>query len=323
MKSLFKIFIVLTSVVLIFSCGSKPRKDLYTIAIFQFSTSPYSVAVDGVVDALKEAGYIDGENCRLQFENAQGDFSTAQSIAQKLVNDKVDLIITSTTPCLQVTAMENKTIPHVFGTVTDPFRMGIAESPEEHQPNLTGIGTFQPVEETIYLINEIMPEIDNIGVIWNSAEACSEACTELMRKVTGELDLILTEVTVTNSSEVLTAAQSLVERKVDLIFVSGDNTVSAAVYAVILAANEGRIPVITNTPSDIEEGALLSLGADYYTVGLETGKMALRVIAGEKTSDMPIQKLVPQKLGLNEKVATELGITFTDEIRQKADRVLE
>jgi len=322
MKVLLSVLTLLTVIIFSVSCTKKSSNDLYTIGILQFSNSPYSVAVDGIVDALTEAGFKDGDNCRLKMENAQGDFSTAQIIAKKFVNEKVDLIITATTPCLQVTAAENNTIPHVFGAVTDPFRMGIAESPEIHQPNLTGIGTFQPVEETIDLVKKIMPELDNIGVIWNSSEACSEACTEIMREVTQKLGITLTEIMVSSSSEVLIAAQSMLEKKVDLIFVSGDNTVESAIEAVISVADEGGIPVISNTPSDVAKGALLGLGADYYTVGVETGKMALRVINGEKTSEMPIQRLVPQKLWLNEKTAVNLGIEFSEEVKQQAESIL-
>lgn len=321
MKRVITVAVIL-SMIIISSCVKKDEENLYTIGLFQFSNSPYSIAVDGIVDALNEAGYKDGENCRFQFKNAQGDFSTAQSIAKKLVSDKVDLIITTTTPCLQITAAENKTIPHVFGAVTDPFVAGIGESVDDHQSNLTGIGTFQPINETIHMIKDIIPDLDNIGVVWNSSEACSEACTEVMREVTSEMGITLTEVMVSGSNEVFTAAQSLLAKKVDVIFVSGDNTVSSSLEAVISVADQGMIPVVTNTPTDTEKGALFSLGADYYTVGLETGKMAVRVIEGEKTSEMPIEKLIPKKLWINSTTADRLNITFPEEVIEKAGKVL-
>jgi ABC-type uncharacterized transport system substrate-binding protein len=321
MRKLAFLLILCVVIFSLISC-SKTKNELYTIGVFQFSNGPYSVSLDGVVDALEDGGYIDGVNCNLQMENAQGDFSTAQIIARKLVNDEVDLIITSTTPCLQVTAIENKTIPHVFGTVTDPFRMGIATSPEDHQPNLTGIGTFQPVAETIDIIREIIPELDNIGVVWNSAEACSEACTGIMREESEKEGFTLSEVIISSSNEVLTATRSLIEKNVDVIFVSGDNTVSAAIEAIINVADTEGIPVISNTPADVEKGVLLGLGADYYTVGYETGKLAIRVIEGEKTSEIPIQELVPKKLWLNENIAIKLGIEFPESVKQQADKIL-
>jgi ABC-type uncharacterized transport system substrate-binding protein len=322
-KSCFIVFILIF-LVLIFNCGKKGKEKLYTIGVVQFSSSELAdEAVQGVSDALTEAGYINWKNCYIDYKNAQGDFSTAQSIAQKFVTDKVDIIITVTTPCLQVTASENKTIPHIFGAVTDPFRMGIAEDPEHHQSNITGIATFQPVDETIELITTVLPETKNIGVIWNPSEACSEACTEMMRKSVKSRNLILTEITVTNSSEVLTAAQCLAEKNVDVIFISGDNTVITALDAVIAVGEDKYIPVVTNNPSNTEKGAFFSLGADYYIVGKETSKLAVRVIKGEKPADLPIQKLVPKKLWINNKVANDLNILFPEDILKKANKVIE
>jgi putative tryptophan/tyrosine transport system permease protein len=320
-----KLISFLSALMLIFSfsgCSKKAKNDIYTIAVFQFSNSSYSESVDGILAALKDGGYIDGQNCHIRLENAHGDFSTAQTIARKLVSDEVDIIITSTTPCLQVTAMENKTIPHVFGTVTDPLKMNIGTSRVDHQPNLTGIGTFQPVEDAIKLMHQIIPDLDNIGLIWNSAEACSEACTEIAREVAASMGFRLSEVLVSNSSEVPTAAQSLVDKKVDVIFVSGDNTVSSDIEGILSVADKMNVPVVTNTPSDCERGVLFGLGADYYLVGYETGKLALRVINGEDPKDIPIQDFFPEKLWINGKTAEKLGIELTDLIKNQADRIL-
>ena len=323
-KGFFSILIVLILFGIFSGCGKRGEERPYTIGISQFSsTAPIDDAVSGITDALTGAGYIDGENCRIDFKNAQGDYSTAQSIAQKFVADKVDIIITASTPCLQVTATVNKTIPHVFGAVTDPFRMGIAEDPEHHQENITGIATFQPVDETIELITKVLPEAKNIGVIWNPTEACSEACTEIMRKGVVPRNLTLKEITVTGSNEVLTAAQALAEKDVDVFFVSGDNTVTLALDSVVGVGREKRIPVVTNSPVDTGKGALFSLGADYYTVGEETGKLAVRVIKGEKPADIPIQKLVPQKLSLNNEVADSLGVVFPEDVLEEARRTAE
>jgi len=320
-KSYFIVFILI-EFILIFSCGKKEKP--YTIGLSQFSSIlAADDAAKGIKDALTEAGYIDGENCKIVHKNAQGDFATVQSIAQKFVTDNVDIIITVTTPCLQVTAHINKTIPHVFGAVTDPFRMGIAEDTDHHQMNVTGIATFEPVDENIELIVKILPETKNIGVIWNTSEACSEANIEVMRKSVELRNLTLKEITVTNSNEVLMAAQGLAEKGVDVIFISGDNTALLAIDAIIRVGKENNIPVVTNDPTHVEKGILFGLGADFYTVGKETGKLAIRVIKGEKPADIPIQKLIPQKLWINNKVANEMNILFPEEVLKEADKVIE
>jgi len=323
-RRFFYISLALILIGAVSGCSKKGKDRLYTIGVLQFaSVQPVDEAVKGIKDALIEAGYTDGKNCRIDHQNAQGDYGTAQSIAQKFVTDRVDIIITVTTPSLQVTATANKTIPHVFGMVTDPFRAGVAEDPEHHQENLTGIATNQPVDETIELITRVLPQTKNIGVIWNPTEANSEVCTEIMRESAKLRNLTLKEVTVANSNEVLTAAQALAGKGVDVIFVSGDQTVEIALESVVGVCNDKRIPVVTNTPLDVERDALLGLGADYYTVGKETGKLAVRVMKGEKPADIPIEKLVPKKLWLNNKIAGELGIVFPEDVLKEADKIIE
>ncbi len=315
--------LILISVFVLCIIGACAEKKEYTIGIMQFdSRLTIDQTVEGIKQALEEDGFVDGKTCRIAYQNAQGDWATATSIAQKFVTDRVDLIVTVTTPCLQVAANVNKTIPHVFGCVTDPFRMGVAQDSVNHQPNVTGIFTRQPVEETITLVREVIPDLDNIGVVWNPAEACSEACVEMMRAGCGRHGIKLTEITVDATNQVKLAAEGLVARGVDLIFVSGDNTVEMALESVILVCQNGRIPVITNTPINVERGALLSLGANYTVVGYETGKLAARVARGEKPSDIPIRPLMPKKLWLNRKVAEELGISFPKSVLQEADRIV-
>lgn len=319
-----KIGLLLLITLTVMSCSKLNKKDIKNISLFQFASRlTVDESAKGVQKALKDAGYIDGENCKISLYNAQNDFSTAQLIAQKLASEKNDIIITLTTPCLQVTANANKRTPHVFGMVTDPFRMGVAEDCDHHIPNITGVATFQPVESAVKLIKEILPNVKKIGVVWNPTEACSEACTEKMRVSTKKLKIELVEMTVTNSMEVQMATQSLLGKGIDAILISGDNTVELAIDAVITEATAQKIPVFTNNPPQTTKGALLAVGADYYTVGIETGKLAVRVLKGEKASDLPIQKSVPEKLWINQKIATQLNISVPQPILSRADNIIE
>ncbi|MFP4548450.1 MAG: ABC transporter substrate-binding protein [Fidelibacterota bacterium] len=318
-----KIFILLLSVAMITGCGKKSKTQGPVISLFQFaSRQTVDDAARGVLDGLKEAGYVDGENCEITIKNAQNDFSTAQLIAQKLANSNSDIIITLTTPCLQVMANTNKRIPHVFGMVTDPFRMGVADDPDNHIPNITGVATFQPVESAVKIIKEIMPDIQKLGVVWNPTEACSEACTEIMRSSTKELRVELLEITVTNSIEVQVATQSVIGNGAEAILVGGDNTVELAIDALIQEGKKENIPIFTTNPPQAEKGALMSIGADYYTVGIVTGELAARVLKGEKPADIPIQKAVPEKLWVNKSVAKRLNIQLPETLLNRSDKIL-
>ena len=298
---------------------SKTKKRL---ALFLFSDNyVLKLIADGVMDEFKRSGILKQNNITVDFKNAQNDFGTAQAVVQDIIRQKYDYIVTISTLALQVTANVNKKIPHVFGGVTDPFRMGIAKDPYHHLPNITGVATLQPVEATISSMRELFPESRRIGIIWNPAEACSEACTFKARDTARKYNFELLEATVTSTSEVTDALKSLLNKKIDLFLTSGDNTVIMALETIAEILKQHKIPYFTNDPSDIERGAFISIGADYYQVGVETAKMAQRVINGEDPEDIPIKEFVPEKMYINLSLARLYGLDIPEEFLKKAARV--
>lgn len=298
-------------------------KSKIRTALFLFNDSKSALEVSkGVNDFFEEKNVLKKKNMTLDLFNAQNEFHLANSVAQKIVSNNYDYIITLSTPSLQVMANNNKKIPHIFGFVSDPYRMGIAKDSMHHIENITGVQTLQPVESSIKTVREIFPKAKTIGIVWNPAEACSEACTEIARKACELYGFKLIEVNVANTSEVQDAVNSLIAKKIDIFLTSGDNTVVMAVPMIAQMLKEHKIPFVTNAFSDVEVGAFLSVGADYYEVGRETAKYALKVIDGSRTKDLKIYKFVPEKMYLNLKLANEYGIKIDQKIINKAAKVL-
>jgi len=298
---------------------STPKK----LALFIFNDNALIHETrQGVVDQLKESNILKQHNITIDDISAQNEFTMAQSIIQDIVRQKYDYLITLSTPALQVSAQGNKTIPHVFGAVTDPYRMGVAKTPEDHLPQLTGVATLQPVETTIKIMREIFPEAKRIGIAWNPAEACSEACTYKAREAAKKYGFKLLEANVSSTSEVLDALRSLIARDIDIFITSGDNTVLMALGSIAKILNQHKIPYFTNGPTDVQRGAFLSIGADYYQVGKETARLAIRVINGERPRDIPIENYVPETMVINLALAKEYGITIPEHIVKKAAKIV-
>ena len=299
--------------------GVKGEKKL---ALFYFSDNyPINTCAEGVLDELRQSGLLEKNNIEVDHKNAQNEFYMAQSVAQDIVRLRYDYIITLTTPALQVTANVNKTIPHIFGCVTDPYRMGVAENPGDHLPNITGVASLQPVELTVKTMRELFPSAKKLGIIWNPAEACSETCTIKTREAAQRYGFDLLEATVTGSNEVLEALRVLINKGIDVFFTSGDNSVNAVVESVAEVLKRRKIPYFTNNPSDIDRGSFVSIGADYYEVGRETGRMAIRVIKGENPGDIPINDYLPEKIYVNLSLAELYGIEVPEEFLKKASEV--
>jgi ABC-type uncharacterized transport system substrate-binding protein len=189
--------------------------------------------------------------------------------------------------------------------------------------NVTGVATFQPVASTVKMMREIFPQAKSIGLIWNPAEACSEACTYKARDAARQYGFELLETNVSSTGEVLDALKSLLGKKPDLFLTSGDNTVVMAMEPIAKTLRQHKIPYFTNAPSDIDRGVFLGLGADYIEVGRATAKAALRVIRGEHPGRIAINDYVPEKVNINLALAREYGVTVPDGILRSASRVIK
>jgi ABC-type uncharacterized transport system substrate-binding protein len=275
------------------------------VAMINYVSVPVlEVSEAGVLAGLKEAGFVDGQNIAIKHYSAEGDRSTAIMIAKEAVGSDFDMIFTLSTPVLQAVANANVETQrtHVFTLSTDPWGAGVGISREnhaQHPPYMTGQGSLQPVASLFRLAREANPQLKKVGVAWNPAESNSEASTVMARAVCKKLNIELVEVTVDSSSAVQDAAKALVSREVEAIWAGGDATVAPALDSLVAAARDGGIPVFTNMPTDVKQGALFSLGADYYEVGHASGLLAARVLKGADPATIPVDNYAPEVLALN------------------------
>lgn len=281
------------------------RSDLRRIAIFQIATRPLmDETVAGVLEGLKGEGFVEGQGLKVEKFNAENDLATTNTIARAIVDRDYDLAITVSTPCLQALAGVNQKgrVNHVFCAVTDPFSAGVGVSrddPGKHPKHLAGIGTFQPVEATFRTARQLYPGLKRVGVAWNPAEGCSEACTVKARAICKELGIDLVEALVDSSTAVRETVNSLTSRGVQAIWVGGDNTVEMALDSVVESARGAGIPVFDCAPATVGHGVLFGLGADYSEVGRAAGVLAGRILKGLDPGSVRIEDVMPRRLALN------------------------
>ncbi|GAA1347937.1 ABC transporter substrate-binding protein [Arthrobacter roseus] len=276
-----------------------------------------NAAREGFKKALKENGY---EDAVFDEQNAQGDQATATTIASKFASDKKDLILAIATPTAQAAAQSIQDIPILITAVTEPEEAGLVDSWEEPGANLTGTSDLNPVEKQLGLITELAPDAKSIGVVYSSGEVNSEVQVELARQAAKKMGLELKEATVTNSSEVQQAANSL---DVDVMYVPTDNVVVSALKSVVQVAESKKMPLIVADTGSVEGGGIATYGIDYEKLGYQTGMMAIKVLEGEDPATMPIETLEEVQLILNPAAAKRMGVTIPDELLEKADQVIK
>ncbi|MEK6257383.1 MAG: ABC transporter substrate-binding protein [Planctomycetota bacterium] len=310
--------------------GQPPRSTVMKVAMMQMASQPIiDEGAAGVLAGLKEAGFVEGTSLKLSRFNAEGDLATANAMAQELTGGGYDLVITLTTSALQAVANANqqRRVPHVFGLVTDPTQagVGVGTEPLDHPSHMVGIGTLQPVAESLRMARQLNPKLARVGIAWNPAEVNSEICTKLAREACGELKLELLEATVENTAAVSEAIASLIARDVDVLWIGGDVSVLAAFEVVANAAKNAHIPVCTCMPGNAAKGSLFDVGANYYEVGRNIGRLAGRVLSGDEIAKLPVERATPPKLMVNKLALNgpRDAWSFPTEILAKADSVID
>lgn len=302
---------------------SSQGNQVQTIGISKIVAHPALDAVEqGIQDELAELGF----DLEYDLQNANGDLNTATSIANKFRADKVALAVGIATPTAQALVNTLRDIPVVYSAVTDPAGAGLVPSVDQGGENVTGISDLTPVKEQLELLLRLNPSIKSIGHVYSSGEANAVALAELAEQAAAELGLTFVPATVTNSAEVRTATQTIID-KVDAVYVSTDNTVVSALNALVDVASRQGKPVMSADPSSAEEvGVLAAWGFDYYKMGRATGRLIARLLEGESPASIPTQYMTDAAdvdLLINLDVAEALGITVPQDVRSSAATLVQ
>jgi putative ABC transport system substrate-binding protein len=283
-------------------------------------------ALDSIEQGIED--YLATTDLSVTFDkqNCNGEISTAVAIAQKFKSDNKDLVIGIATPPAQALAQVFKDTPVIFGAITDPLGAGlVANYDKTENTNICGISDLNPVRlqlETYFSI--IKPK--SIGMIYTSSEANGVAMMELAKQICEEHDVKFVAAAISNSSEVKMAALSIIDR-IDGMYIAIDNTVVSAISSVSEVCEKAGIPLFnTDTTSSENIDFLMSWGFNYYTVGVETGKVVERIINGENPKDIGaifFNDPTQFELWFNLDTAKKLGITIDANLLAKASVLIE
>ena len=289
--------------------------EQYTIGISQFAVhGSLDNCREGFLQGLAEEGIVEGQNLTVSYENAQADTGTAGQIADNFVSNGVDMICAIATPSAAsayTAAMKTET-PVIYTAVSDPVAAGLANADGTPVAEITGTSDKLPVEQQLEMIRKILPDAKSIGIIYTTSEANSEATVKEYEALVGNYGFTLETVGISTTADIPLAADSLVA-KVDCINNLTDNTVVQGLATVLSKANAAKIPVFGSEVEQVKNGCLAAVGIEYTDLGIQTGKMAAKVLKGEaKASEMNFELISECGLYVNKAVAAELGITLDE-----------
>jgi putative ABC transport system substrate-binding protein len=320
MRKDYLVAVLSCAVLFISACGRQETQGLYHIGMVQIvEAALLDDARRGVMDGLRDEGFVDGKNIRVSFKSAQGDLSNISIIIKSLVASKVSMIITNSTPCMVAAAQIVRDIPVVFTVAFSPEQLQMKDPPK----NLTGVYDPSTMSDLIQLIKTCMPGIQRLGIPYNPSEQNAVLAAENIRAECRKSGIELVEMNVFSSNEVQQNVSVLARKNIQAMVVSADNTLATGIAAVVKICNERKMPLFVTEPNEVERGACAGIGADFYEWGRQSGKMAVQIIKGRRPQDIPIQKLESNRLYLNLSAAKTQGIKFSEALVRKASKIIQ
>lgn len=263
-----------------------------------------------IIIGLEEQGLK--EKVEIIYKDAQGDASNINTIVSQFVGEEVDIIVPIATAPAQSAAAATKDIPIVFAAVSYPLDAGLVADLDNPEGNITGVSDAIDVSQIFDLAMELTPEVKSFGFIYNAGEVNSVSAVEKAKEYCEDKGINNIETTITNSSELLQASQSLIE-KVDAIFTPTDNTVASAMPVLAEEARKAGIPVYTGADSLVEDGGFATVGVDYTVLGRQVAAIIRKVIEGVEISDIPVETLKEYATVVNLTTAKEIGVEILEE----------
>ncbi len=281
------------------------------IGIAQFADHPsLDNCREGFLTGLAESGFTDGQNIKIDYQNAQADMGLAAGIASSFVDNNYDLILAIATP-MAMTAVNTADgrIPVVYSAVSAPIEAGLAFENGLFDGNATGTSDQIPVRDQLALIRAFQPEAKKIGLLYTVGEINSQVQSAQYKEMAAEFGFEIIESTVTTGADIALALPSLIPQ-VDCLSMLTDNTVVQYLDLVLDQADSAGLPVYGSEIEQVKRGCVATVGIDYIALGRQTGLIAARILNGDKANTIPFEVLRDFALFYNSQSLQRLGMAL-------------
>jgi len=285
---------------------------VYHIGIIQLvEHQALDAATEGFQKALKEKL---GDKVEFDVQNAQGEETNCATIATKFVNSNVDLIMANATQAVISSATATSDIPIVGTSVTDYVTTGTVKSNDAPGGNVTGTSDLAPIDQQVELLQKLLPDAKNVGILYCSAEANSVYQAEQAQKYLEKAGINVKTYTAADSNDIQQVVTKAADEN-DAIYIPTDNTIASNMEIVKNVTVPAKVPVIAGEENMCSAGGLATLSISYESIGYNAGLMAYDILVnGKNPADMPIQYADDVTLKYNADIASELGIEIPDDM---------
>jgi putative tryptophan/tyrosine transport system substrate-binding protein len=288
-----------------------------------------SARAEGIRLALRELGYIEGQNIAIEYRYAEGRPDREPGLAAELVRLKVDLIVVpSGDRTTQAAKNATKTIPIVMaGQGSDPVRAGLVESLARPGGNVTGISGLggELGGKRLELLKEAVPKLSRVAVLYEPAVPVSvQAVKELLPADARALKLTIQPWEIRAVDDVEKVFAALNKQRPDGLYVVGGGGVMRPNEKRIAGfALKNRLPSMYSTREPVEAGGLMSYGRDLADNYRRVAYYVDRILKGAKPAELPVEQPTKFELVINLKTAQQIDLTIPQSLLYRADKVIK
>jgi len=280
---------------------------------------------EAFTQGLREFGYVEGRNIRIQYRWADGHYERLPRLAKELVELNVDVLVcTGGAPSARAAKAATKSIPVVFLT-RDPVATGIVASVARPGGNLTGIDLL-PAEldaKRLEILKEALPNARQVAVLWNPEDPAAPPQRNRVENAGRALGLRIRVVAARRPEDIDTAFAVLARERPDALLVASDPMFSSQRARIVALAARSRLPAAYFWREFVEDGGLLSYAANLKHMYRRMAVFVDKILKGTKPADLPVEQPTKFELVINLKTAKALGLTIPQTLLLQADQVIE
>jgi putative tryptophan/tyrosine transport system substrate-binding protein len=287
-----------------------------------------STRAEAIRLALRERGYIEGQNIAFEYRYGEGKVDRAADLAAELVRHKVDIIVvTGGDAWTRAATHPTKTIPIVMGgTGSDPVKTGLIESLARPGGNITGITnlTAELGGKRLELLKEAVPKVARVAVLYNPATPDSlHEVKEVLPVAARALRVTIQPWEVRAADDFKRVFAALNKERPDGLYVTPGQQMNANRKRIADFALKSRLPSTSPNGEFVDAGGLMSYGADLADSYRRVAYFVDRILKGAKPADLPVEQPTKFELVINLKTAKQIGLTIPPEVVARANRLIK
>jgi putative ABC transport system substrate-binding protein len=289
-------------------------------------------AGDPALDMMREAlpelrklGYVEGQNLLVQQRNLKGNWTLLQKAVDETVAAQPDVILVASTPAVLALKRATRSIPIVFGLVTDPVGSGVVASLARPGGSITGIGmsSTELVIKRLELVKEAVPGLTRVAVLLNPFNGGSNVGLAALQDVSRKIGVELIVIEVRAVGEFESALADAARKQAGALLALEDVIFAQGAVRLAELVAKHRMPAVFGVGEHPRHGALFSYTSNIRASYRRAAHLVAKIFAGAKPADLPVEQPVAFELVVNLKAARALGLTIPQTILVRADEVIE